>query len=114
MHSTGSTGYHLPTVLGSGDQRPAHILGAENAQLARGLVLGARESGEVCLIKAWSDRTRGNWLQTETMFRLGIRKKFFLVRVVRPWYRLPREAVFAPSLERFKTMLEGPWSNLGQ
>ncbi|KFP09425.1 hypothetical protein Z169_03595, partial [Egretta garzetta] len=45
-------------------------------------------------------------------FRLDIRKKFFTMRVVKPWNRLPREAVEAPSLETFKTRLDGALSNL--
>jgi len=32
--------------------------------------------------------------------------------VVRPWHRLPREAVAAPSLAGFKVRLDGAWSNL--
>jgi len=32
--------------------------------------------------------------------------------VVRHWYRLPREFVDAPSLEVFKTRLDGALSNL--
>jgi len=36
-----------------------------------------------------------------------IRKKFFTVRVVRPWTRLPREAVAVPSLAVFKARLGG-------
>ncbi|KFR02016.1 hypothetical protein N306_10603, partial [Opisthocomus hoazin] len=35
----------------------------------------------------------------EGRFRLDIRKKFFTMRVVKHWKRLPREAVDAPSLE---------------
>ncbi|KFP99083.1 hypothetical protein N329_02088, partial [Haliaeetus albicilla] len=45
-------------------------------------------------------------------FRLDIRKKFFTMRVVRHWNRLPREAVAAPSLEAFKARLDGALSNL--
>ncbi|KFV12590.1 hypothetical protein N339_10124, partial [Pterocles gutturalis] len=48
----------------------------------------------------------------ESRFRLGIRKKFFTVRVVRHWHRLPREAVDAPSLEVFKARLDEALSNL--
>ena len=39
-------------------------------------------------------------------FRLDIRKKFFLVRVMRHWNRLLCEVVDAPSLEMFKARLD--------
>ena len=48
----------------------------------------------------------------ECRFRLGIRKKFFTMKVVKHWNRLPREVVEAPSLETFKTRLDGALSNL--
>ena len=44
-------------------------------------------------------------------YRLEIREKFFPVRVVRHWHRLPREAVAAPSLAVFKARLDGAWNN---
>ncbi|KFV53581.1 hypothetical protein N341_09659, partial [Tyto alba] len=37
----------------------------------------------------------------EGRFRLGIRRTFFMIRVVKHWNRLPREVVDAPSLETF-------------
>ncbi|KFP13489.1 hypothetical protein Z169_04964, partial [Egretta garzetta] len=44
--------------------------------------------------------------------RLDIRKKFFTMRVVKHWNRLPREVVEAPSLGTFKARLDGALSNL--
>lgn len=48
----------------------------------------------------------------EGKFSLDIQKKFFTVRLVRHWHRLPREAVDAPTLAVFKARLEKAWSNL--
>jgi len=43
-----------------------------------------------------------------------MRKKFCMMRVVRPWPRLPKEVVNAPSLAVFKVRLTGALSNLLQ
>ncbi|KFQ96093.1 hypothetical protein Y956_04069, partial [Nipponia nippon] len=39
-------------------------------------------------------------------FRLDIRKRFFIQRVVEHWNRLPQEEVTAPSLTTFKKHLD--------
>ncbi|KFQ15059.1 hypothetical protein N330_00590, partial [Leptosomus discolor] len=48
----------------------------------------------------------------EGRFRLDIRKKFFTMKVVKHWNRLPREVADAPSLETFKVRLDGALSHL--
>ncbi|KFP53976.1 hypothetical protein N323_05634, partial [Cathartes aura] len=48
----------------------------------------------------------------EGRFRLDIRKKFFTMRVMKHWNRLPREVVDTPSLEIFKVRLDRALTNL--
>jgi len=50
----------------------------------------------------------------EGRLRLDTRKKFFRVRVVRHWQRLPRGMIDVPSLETFRARLDGALSNLIQ
>jgi len=72
-----------------------------------------RKDGEGPFTRVCSDRTRGNGCKLkDDRFRLDIRKKFFTMRVVKHWNRLPREAVHAPSLGVFKARLNGALHNL--
>ena len=64
-------------------------------------------------IRECSDRMRGNDFKLkEGRFRLDIKKKFFTVRMVSHWNRLPTEVVDAPSLAVFKATLDRALSNL--
>ncbi|KFW62887.1 hypothetical protein AS28_02563, partial [Pygoscelis adeliae] len=72
-----------------------------------------KKDGGKLFSRACCDRTRGNGFKLKGgRSRLDIRKKFFTLRVVKHWPRLPREVVDAPSLETFKTRLDGALSNL--
>jgi len=55
---------------------------------------------------------QGVMVKKEDRFRRDIRMKFFTMRVVKYWNRLPREVVKAPSLETFKVRLARALSNL--
>lgn len=44
--------------------------------------------------------------------RLDVRGKYFTLKVVRCWNSLPNEVLDAPSLDVFKTRLNGALSNL--
>jgi len=72
-----------------------------------------KRDGEGLFMRACNDRTRANGFKLkEGKFRLAIRKRFFTMRVVRHWHRLPREAVDAPFLAVVKARLDGSLSNL--
>jgi len=65
--------------------------------------------------RACCNRTRSNGFKLrEARFRLDIKKKFFTIRVVKSWNRLPREVVDAPSLGTSQARLDGALSSLIQ
>ena len=72
-----------------------------------------KKDGENIFSGACCNRTRGDGFKLkEGRFRLDIRKKFFKMRVVRHWQRLPREVGDVPSLETSQARLDGALSNL--
>jgi len=71
-----------------------------------------RKDEDIPLSRACCGRTKGNGFKLKQgRFRLHRRKKFLTMRVVKPWHRLPREEVDAPSLETFKVRLDGALNN---
>ena len=72
-----------------------------------------KKAGEGLFTRAGTDRTRGDGFKLKRgRFRLDTQKKFFTMRVVRHWKRLPREIVAALSLAVLKARLDGALSNL--
>jgi len=73
------------------------------------LLKGAsKKDGERLFTRACRDRTMGTGFELkEGRFRLDIRMKFFTMRVMRDWKRLPREVVDTPSLQVFRVRLDG-------
>jgi len=72
-----------------------------------------KKAEEGLFARACSDRSRGNGFKLkEGTFRLDIGKKFFTVRVVQHWHRLPREVVDASTTETFSIRLDRDLRNL--
>lgn len=67
----------------------------------------------VIFISFHSDRTRSNRCNLkEGKSRLEIRRKFFTVKMMRHWNRLPSEAVGIATLAGFKDRMDKPLSYL--
>ena len=74
---------------------------------------GYKKEGDRFFCRVCGNRTRGNGFKwKEGRFRLGITKKFFKIKVVRHWHRLPREVIDALSLQTLKVKLHGALSRL--
>ena len=67
---------------------------------------GCKKEGDRLFSRVCGDRIRGKGFKLkEWRFRLDIRTKFFTIKVVRQWHRLPRKVLDAPSLETPKVRL---------
>lgn len=101
-------------------QRELELFSLEKKKLQGDLTAGFQYIKELCkkdqeslFTQACSDRMTGNGFKLKGIrLRLDIRKKLFTMRVVRPWHRLPAEAVEVPSLAVFKARLDWALDNL--
>ena len=82
-----------------------------NKEAFRYLKGDCKKEGDRLFSTVYCGRTKGNGFKLEQgRFRLDIRKKFFIIRVVRQWHRLPRKVVEAPSLQIPSVRLDGTLS----
>ena len=72
-----------------------------------------KQKGTQLFTRLDNGRTRRNGFKfREGRFRLDVRGKFFTMRVVRCWKRLPRKVMDALTLEVFKARLDGALGSL--
>ena len=77
--------------------------------------LSVSKEGDRLLSRVYWDMLRGNGFKLkEGRFRLDIKKRLFMIKVVKHWNRLPKEVVDVPSLETFKLRLDEAQSTLIQ
>ena len=71
---------------------------------------GWMKEGDRLLSGVCCDRPKGNGFKLkEGRLRLDI-KKFFTIKVVKHWNRLPRVVVDAPSMKTFQVRLDRAWN----
>ena len=64
------------------------------------------------MTEEWKIMVMNGFEPKEDRFRLDVKKKFIMLRVVRQLHRLPREAVDIPSIGVFKMRLDGALGSL--
>lgn len=62
-------------------------------------------------MRTWNTARRNSFELKEWRFRVDIRNKLFIIRVVKYWHSLAREVV--DSMEMLKARLGRAWRNLG-
>jgi len=66
-----------------------------------------KQEGEQLFMRVDIDRTNGNGFKLrQGKFKLDIRRKFFMQRVVTHWNRLPKVFMDVRSLDAFKARLD--------
>ena len=71
------------------------------------------KEGDRLFSRVCCGRIMGNGFKLKKeRYRLDMRKKFFTIRAVKPWHRLPRDVVDFLSLETFKVRQDRDLSNL--
>jgi len=111
----GHINLHYPYKLG--DERIEHSPAEKDWEYADGLHDGHEgaynNEWDRLISRICCDRTRENSFKIqEGSLRLDKMKKFFTIKVVRHWKRLPRNVVDTAFLEAFKIRLDGALSNL--
>ena len=95
--------------------RSLGLFSLEQRRLRGDLITACNFLGGGQLLLSWvtSGGTQGDGMKLhKRKFTLGIRKRFFMEKVVSHWNRLPRAVVMAPSLSELKEHLDNALSHM--